>query len=191
MEYAYNKVPKMRIARARITGANASYKDLCEVCRNVRGKDTAYAIEFLGDAALKKKAIYFARNCKGKGHRSELGGKKGGFPVKSIGIVLGVVKSALANATKLGLGDTKIAHIMANKQHSFPRMSPKGRRIRHNYETAFVEVVVEEKQERIAKEEKKGVAATVKKAEAVSTPVAKAEKLPATIKEGQTMPAKA
>ena len=192
MEYAYNKVPerrwsaqarqispagetpKARIARARITGVNASYKDLCEVCRNVRGKDTAYAIDFLGEAAKKKKAIYFARNNKGKGHRRELGGKKGGFPIKSVGIVLGVVISAQANATRLGLGDTKIAHIQANKQHSYPRMSPKGRRIRHAYETAFVEVVVEEKQEKIATEKKaeKPVAVVEKKAAEKSTAVA-------------------
>lgn len=135
---------KIPIAKAMIKGANASYKDLCEVCRNVRGKDTLASIEFLSEAYEKKQAIYFARHCKGKGHRRELGGKKGGWPVKSIKIVLDLVKSAYANANRLGLNDTKIAHILANKQHRFPRMSPKGRRIRHDYETAFVEVVLTE-----------------------------------------------
>ena len=150
-------VAPAKTARARITGVNASYKDLAEVCRSVRGKDTEYALEFLNDAAVKKKAIYFARHATGKGHRKELGGRIGGFPIKSVKIVLEVVKNAVANATRLGLGSTKIVHIIANKQDTYPRMSPKGRRIVHNYETAFVEVVLEEFQQKVAetKKEKK------------------------------------
>jgi ribosomal protein uL22 len=154
--YAYRQFGEARrTARARITGINASYKDLCEVCRNVRGKDTDYALEFLEQAAVGEKAIYFASHNKGKGHRRELGGRKGGWPIKSVKFVLGVVQSAAANATKLGLGNTKVAHIIANKQDTFPRMSPKGRRIMHNYETAFVEVVLEEAQKK-SDEKKKG-----------------------------------
>jgi ribosomal protein uL22 len=156
MEYAYNKKPTGRIARARISRVNCSWKDLSEVCRNVRGKDTAYAHDFLVRAADGEQAILFLRHCKSKGHRSELGGKQGGFPVKSCKAVLNVVESAIANANKLGLGDTQITHIMANKHATYPRMSPKGRRIRHNYEVAFIEVVLEEKQQK---------AASVKKAE--------------------------
>ncbi|MFA6908196.1 MAG: 50S ribosomal protein L22 [Candidatus Micrarchaeia archaeon] len=149
MLYGYNKKPTGRIARARISRVNCSFKDLCEVCRNVRGKDTGFALDFLGNAAEGKQAIYFARHNKKKGHRRELGGKKGGFPVKSCRAVLGVVESADANAMKLGLGATKIVHIAANKHATYPRMSPKGRRIRHDYEVAFIEVVLEEKQEKL------------------------------------------
>ncbi len=159
-EYAYQKKSGARVARARLRGMNASYKDLCEVCRSVRGKDTDYALEFLGLASEGKRAIYFARHNSGKGHRRELGGRTGGWPVKSAGLVLGVVGSAAANAGKLGLGPTRVAHIIANKQDTLPRMSPKGRRIRHDYETAFVEVVLEEKQETTeAKGKNAGVAA--------------------------------
>jgi ribosomal protein uL22 len=156
MEYAYNKKPTGRTARARISRVNCSWKDLSEVCRNVRGKDTDYAHDFLVRAADGEQAILFLRHCKSKGHRSELGGKQGGFPVKSCKAVLNVVESAIANAAKLGLGDTRITHIMANKHATYPRMSPKGRRIRHDYEVAFIEVVLEEKQQK---------AASVKKAE--------------------------
>jgi len=153
-------VVQPRIARARITGVNASYKDLAEVCRSVRGKSLEYAFDFLNDAAVKKKAIYFARHNTGKGHRKELGGRIGGFPVKSVKIVLEVIKNVAANATKLGIDQAKIIHIIANKQDTYPRMSPKGRRIVHNYETAFVEVVVAEYQQKIAetKKEKKAQA---------------------------------
>lgn len=171
MEYAYNKLPAGRIARARLTRVNCSWKDLSEVCRNVRGKDTEWAINFLGEAAVKKKAILFLRHCKSKGHRRELGGKQGGFPVKSVKAVLCAVESANANATKLGLAPTRIAHIMANKHATYPRMSPKGRRIRHDYEVAFIEVVLEEKQQKI---EKKEVGAP-KKEEAKKTGAPKTE----------------
>lgn len=172
--YAYQKTGEMRTARARLTGINASYKDLCEVCRNVRGRDTDYALEFLSAAAEGEKAIYFARHNKGKGHRTELGGKKGGWPIKSVKAVLGVVESAQANANKLGLGNTKIAHIIANKQDTFPRMSPKGRRIVHNYETAFVEVVLEESQKKAdAKKKGEKKTAEAKKVDAPKTGEAK------------------
>ncbi len=169
MAYAYREKKEMRTARARVTGINASYKDLCEVCSNVRGHGTEDAIEFLELAAKKKKAIFFARHATGKGHRSELGGKIGGFPTKSVKFVLEVVKSAAANAIRLGLGETKIVHIIANKQDTYPRMSPKGRRIVHNYETAFVEVVLGEKQE------KAGVKKEWKKAEEKKVGSPKAE----------------
>src|SRR3989344_3571138 len=81
-------VVQPKIAKARITNVNASYKDLAEVCRSVRGKDSEHSLEFLNEAAEMKRAIYFARHNTGKGHRRGLGGRKGGFPVKSVKIVL-------------------------------------------------------------------------------------------------------
>ena len=163
--YAYQKKGGKRTACARVRGINASYKDLCEVCRSVRGKDTEHALEFLEQASIGERAIYFARHNKGKGHRRELGGRKGGWPVKSVKFVLGVVQSAAANAGKLGLGPTKVAHIIANKENTFPRMSPKGRRIRHNFETAFVEAVLEESQGAVETGKKEGKKAGVPKAD--------------------------
>ena len=47
-------------------------------------------------------------------------------------------------------------------------MSPKGRRIRHDYEVAFIEVVLEEKQQKIEKKD-----AAPKKVEAKKVDVAK------------------
>jgi len=179
--YAFQKKTDKRTARAKLTGVNASFKDLGEVCRAVRYKPTDDAIEYLTNASEKTQAIPMRRHGKGRGHVRQLGGQQGGWPVKSAKIVLGVVKSALANANKLGIGSTKIVHIVANKEHTFPRMSPKGRRIRHDYETAFVEVVLEEWQPTIKedkgakkneKAEKKAPAAT---SQAKSTGVKAAE----------------
>ncbi|VVB99132.1 50S ribosomal protein L22 [uncultured archaeon] len=167
-----------RTARARITGVNASWKDLCNVCRNVRGWDSDDALEFLDQASRKEKAILFTRHNTGKGHRRQLGGKKGGFPVKSVKIVLEVLKNAVANANRLGLSHVKVAHIMANKENTFPRMSPKGRRIRHDYETAFVEIVLEEVQETADSKKadvKKGAKPEAKKAEAKKVDAPKSE----------------
>ncbi len=187
--YAYQG-KATRIARARLTGVNASYKDLCEVCRSVRRKPTDYALEFLSQAARGEKAIRFARHNSGKGHRRELGGQSGGFPVKSVKFVLGVVESAFANANKLGLGETKIAHIIANKKATFPRMSPKGRRIRHDYETAFIEVVLEEIQDKVgdSKDAKKNV--SVKKSGAVKTDSKKVDVKAAPVEAKKTPEAK-
>ena len=167
MEYGYCK-PRLwsaadkaqpagekRTARARINGVNASYKDLCEVCRNVRGRDAQWAISFLEQAAEKKRAIYFARHASGMGHRRELGGRKGSWPVKSVRIVLEVLKSAAANAGRAGIADAKIAHIAANKRDTLPRLAPKGKRKRNDYETAFVEVVLEECQKKAGEEKPK------------------------------------
>ncbi len=153
MEYSYNKKPVGRTARARVSRVNCSWKDLGEVCRNVRGKDTEHALGFLGAAAEGKQAIHFRRHAKSKGHRRELGGKQGGFPVKSVRAVLNVLQSANANANKLGLGATRIAHLVSNKHATYPRMSPKGRRIRHDYEVAFIEIVLEELQQKAEKKE--------------------------------------
>jgi ribosomal protein uL22 len=165
MAIAYAYQPKRsldgaekRTARARLRGVNASYKDLSEVCRAVRYKPTEEAIEFLKRASEGKQAIPMPRFGKRRGHVRQLGGKKGGWPIKSAKIVLGVIESALANASKQGLGETKIAHIAANKEQIYPRLSPKGRRIMHNLETAFVEVVLEEWQKeskKVKKEAKK------------------------------------
>ncbi|MEM4555016.1 MAG: 50S ribosomal protein L22 [Candidatus Anstonellaceae archaeon] len=147
MAYAYRPKENAKFARAVARGLNASYKDLCNVCSSVRGLPTEEALEFLELAAEGKVPIPYPKFNHGKGHRKELGGKKGGWPVKSAKLVLQVVQNAAANASKLGLGATKVVHIMANKQHIYPRLSPKGRRIRQDYETAFVEVVLEEIQQ--------------------------------------------
>jgi ribosomal protein L22 len=115
---------------------------------------TDEALEFLAAAAEGKQAIHFRRHAKSRGHRRELGGKPGGFPKKSARAVLSVLQSAAANASRLGLGATKIAHLVSNKQATYPRMSPKGRRIRHDYEVSFIEVVLEEIQQKAEKVKK-------------------------------------
>ena len=139
-----SKTDEERVARARIEDVNVSFKDLCNVCSNVRGRRADAALEFLSEAAEGKRPIRYFNYNKRRGHVGELGGKKGGWPVKSTRIIRDLLTNAIANAESKGLGMCKIAHIQANKQHTYPRMTPKGRRMRADLETAFAEIILME-----------------------------------------------
>ena len=143
----YMYTPKHKdYACARVEDVNASFKDLCAVCDSVRGKNINDAVEYLELASEGKVAVYYRRHNTKLGHRRELGGKKGRWPMKECKIVLNLVYSAAANADQKGLSenDLIITHIAANKLRSYARMAPRGRWRRAFYETAFAEVVVEE-----------------------------------------------
>jgi len=141
----YSYEPKGKnFGRAYVQGVNASFKDLCAVCDSVRGRNAQSAIEFLAAAAKGEKAIAYRTHNAGMGHRAELGGRKGGYPKKAAGIILKLVESAYANASIKGFTNLKVKHISANKQNCLPRMSPKGKRMRMDYETANAQVVLEE-----------------------------------------------
>ena len=145
MQYKYGYKIDEKCAPAQLYDIDASFKDLAAVCDNIRGMDTDKAVEFLEKAAKKEVPIYYKRWNKKLGHRRELGGKKGRYPVKAVKIVLSVLKNAIANASQKGLWNTYVAHASANKQSIYPRLQPKGRRIRSDYETSRVEIVLREK----------------------------------------------
>lgn len=155
MAYAFEFQQEKRYAKAKGEDINMSYKHAVAVCDNIRYKATEDAIALLeiasrGDAPL----LYVSHNAH-MGHRSELGGRKGKYPVKAAKMVLEILKNAHANAQRMGLGTTKVKHAHANKQTVYPRVAAKGRWTRQNYETAFVEIVLEETVPAKAKEEKK------------------------------------
>ncbi|MFH1306468.1 MAG: 50S ribosomal protein L22 [Candidatus Micrarchaeota archaeon] len=187
MAYGYQPKEKDAMtARARIDRVDASYRDLCNVCANVRGRRADKAIQFLSEALEKKRPIRYFRHNKRRGHLREFGGKKGGWPVKSVKIVLNVLQNAYANAMAKGMGECKIIHIAANKQEVYPRMAAKGRRNRQDFETAFVEIVLRElktgeKKEAKPTETKKPTIAKPTPAEkkAETTPTAKPQATPA------------
>jgi len=153
--YQFNKDEIGKLAFARRESINASFKDLANVCANIRYRDANKAVEFLEQAAKGKRAIRYFDHNKKRGHLREVGSKKGGYPKKAAKIVLEVLKNAIANAQFKGLGECKIVHAVANKQEIYRRLSPKGRRIRHDLETAFVEIVLREKIIPDAKKEQK------------------------------------
>ncbi|MEM3361850.1 MAG: 50S ribosomal protein L22 [Candidatus Anstonellaceae archaeon] len=154
----YNYIPKSpdeKLAFARREDINASFKDLANVCANIKNRNAFAALKFLEEAAAKKRPIRYFKHNKRRGHLRALGGKKGGYPVKSVKIVLEVLKNAIANASAKGLGECRVVHAVANKQHIYRRLAPKGRRIRHDLETAFVEIVLREIKQPPAKKERK------------------------------------
>ena len=142
---AYMKKGSEKSAKARVEGINASYKQLSAVCDNIRGMEAERALDFLMQASLGKQVIRFKKHNKRMAHRKELGGKKGRWPIKASKIVLGVLKNAKANADINGLLNPYVAHVAANKQKIYPRVSPKGRQMMSNYETSFVEIILEDK----------------------------------------------
>lgn len=134
-----------KTARAQRSDIDASFKDLSQVCRNINGKEVSEAVNLLEDAKLGKVPIRYVKFNKKLGHRKELGGRKGRYPRKSAGIVLELLKGTIANARRKGLGEKLVVrHASANKQNVYPRIASKGRAMRANYETAKLEIVLEE-----------------------------------------------
>lgn len=131
---------------------NVSYKNLSQVCNNVRGLPVVKALDFLDKAEKKETAVLFSTYNKKIGHRKELGGKKGRYPVKAIGMVKKVLLNAINNARVLQMDEDTlvVAHIAANKQHVYSRLAPKGKRMRANYETAKLEIALKGDVKKIA-----------------------------------------
>jgi large subunit ribosomal protein L22 len=147
-----------RCAKARLEDVNASYKDLSEVCGVLRKKKADWALEFLGKASKGEVPVLYRRHNTKLGHRAELGGRKGRYPVKAAAMILKALQSAIANGKQIGLGDPfVIAAISANKKQIFPRMAPKGRTARSYLVTSRVEIVL------TGSEAPKSVQATPKK----------------------------
>ena len=133
--------PGAEIAKAQQYNIDASFKDLCAVCDNIRGMPSEDAVKYL-DAVADGHPVLYRRWNKKLGHRRELGGQKGRYPIKAAKYVAMVLQNAIANATAKGLANPKVIHAAANKQAIYPRMQAKGRQIRADYETAKVEIIL-------------------------------------------------
>ncbi|MEM3431123.1 MAG: 50S ribosomal protein L22 [Candidatus Micrarchaeia archaeon] len=169
-EYGFNKksqYSEKQIAKAQQYNIDASYKDLCAVCDNIRGMSAEDGTKYL-NAVLEGFPVLYRRWNKKLGHRKELGGRKGRYPIKAAKIVLGVLNNAIANATSKGLDQLMIIHASANKQAIYPRLQSKGRQMRSNYETARVEIILAGKEnEELLKQQKQKIEQRAKaKAEA-------------------------
>lgn len=169
-EYGFNKKSQFdekQLAKAQQYNIDASYKDLCAVCDNIRGLSAEDGVKYL-NAVLEGFPVLYRRWNKKLGHRRELGGKKGRYPVKAARFVLGVLNNAIANATSKGLDQLIIIHAAANKQAIYPRLQSKGRQMRSDYETARVEIILAGKEnEELLKQQKQKIEQRAKaKAEA-------------------------
>lgn len=150
--YDYSYQSDGKHALAQVHDIDASFKDLAMVCANIRRKRVKTAQALLEKAEKKEIPIRFYKYSKHLGHRSELGGKKGRYPVKAVKIVKKVFENAVANAEFKGLDLEKmvVVHASANKHKIYPRMQfqgkdPRGRAKRSDVEHAKVEICLEEK----------------------------------------------
>ncbi|MBM3229222.1 50S ribosomal protein L22 [Candidatus Parvarchaeota archaeon] len=144
MPYAFKFKEGKTYAKAQMHDVNVSYKDMIQVCGAIRYKTVEKALEHLDNVLEGTEAILYKKFNKGLGHRSQLGGRKGGFPVKAVEKAIEIVENVAANARKAGFENGKIVHVCANRQSVIPRMSPKGRQIRQSYQTARIEIVIEQ-----------------------------------------------
>ncbi|MFH0818026.1 MAG: 50S ribosomal protein L22 [Candidatus Micrarchaeota archaeon] len=146
--YSSYKKTSAKFAKAQAHDIDASFKDLGAVCDAIRRKSTDQALAVLEAVSEGTTPVLYKKHNKHLGHRRELGGKKGRYPKKSAKIVLTLLKNVIANAAYKGMGDDLIVkHACANKHLILPRMAPRGTSRRSNYETAKIEIVVEESPE--------------------------------------------
>jgi len=173
MLYSYQPKENEKIAKAQLRNINASYKDLANTCSFIRGLNANEALSLLELASKKIIPIPYPRYNKKLGHRKELGGKKGRYPVKSAKIVAKVLRDAIANARFLGLNEDNlyVAYAVANKHRIEKRIAPKGPRRAgkptnpkrgprySNLEYSFVQIILKEREEKEKekKEKKKEV----------------------------------
>jgi large subunit ribosomal protein L22 len=161
MLYSYQPQNNEKIAKAQLRDINASFKDLANTCSFIRGLDAKEALSLLELASKKVIPIPYPRYNKKLGHRRELGGKKGRYPIKSAKIVAKVLRDAIANARFLGLNEDNlyVAYAVANKHRIEKRIAPKGPRRAgkptnpkkgprySNLEYSFVQIILKEKEE--------------------------------------------
>lgn len=97
------KADERETARAQVFDLDASYKDLGQVLRAIKGKHLPQARKILQECVDMKMPIEYRKFNTGFGHRSQLGGKKGRFPVKEAKMALSLLANVEANANYKGL----------------------------------------------------------------------------------------
>lgn len=166
-KYAFKTQDEKKVARAQAFDLDASYKDLTEIARAIKGKTLEKAQETLDNAINEKKAIPYQRFAKGTGHKSNIGGKRGRYPKKECKIVKSLLLNCKANAEVKGLdlNTLYIQSAIAYKQNVYPRYRrfwASGATIGYgkqstmsNYATARIELTLTEKPNAKKQKEKK------------------------------------
>ena len=209
--YKYSVKTAEKVGKAQAHDLDASYKDLTQICRAIKGLPVDKAYAKLAAAIEGTHAILYTKFNKGAGHRSELGGKKGRYPKKECKMVYATLKNAAANAVHQGLDESslKVTHAAAYKQNTFRRyrtfwvgsttLGYGKHAMWADYVTAWMEIAVSgkaseakpaakakkaegQKEEKAAGTEKKETAAP-EKTQAVKSESKPAEKTPAKASE--------
>ncbi len=151
MRYSFTKNGE-GFAFAQQYNVDASFKDLVQVCRAIKKMPVPKAMDLLGKVGRGEMPVEYRTYNKKIGHRRELGGRKGRYPAKAANIVRKVLANAINNAKVKQIDEATLVveHACANKQDIYPRLAPKGRRMRANYETAKIEIAVKGEPRKIA-----------------------------------------
>ncbi len=156
--YSLKVADEKHAGRAQVHDVNASHKDLSQVLGAIKHKSIAQAMKILDEAISQTKAIPYKKFGTRLGHRSELGGKKGRYPVKEAKIAVELLKNAVANAEAKGLSKENlvVSGGVAHKQNLFMRQRKYwasgiiigyGRQsYASKYVTCWAEIAVTEKQ---------------------------------------------
>jgi large subunit ribosomal protein L22 len=116
MKYSFNR-SREGVIFSNMKDINASFKDLGAVCASIRYKSVPMALADLDGVVNEGKAVLYRKHNKYMGHRHELGGKKGRFPIKCAMIVRKALVNAAANARNKGFMPEMmfVVHSSANK----------------------------------------------------------------------------
>ncbi|MCP1662983.1 MAG: 50S ribosomal protein L22 [Methanocalculus sp. MSAO_Arc1] len=147
------KIEGENIAKAKANELNCSPKHAIEIASFIRHKDVDFAIDYLNDVILKKKAIPFGRFRRKVAHQKTLKGPvcQGRFPVKASKEYVRLLNSVKKNAEYAGLAtdNLEIVHAAANRGRSMKGIFPRamGRATPKARETVTIEVIVREVEE--------------------------------------------
>jgi large subunit ribosomal protein L22 len=153
-KFSYKVKDEKEVARAQAYDLDASYKDLCNVFREIKNKTIPQARKMLEECISMKTPIRYRKFNKGLGHRSQLGGYKGRFPKKEAKIALTLLLSAQANANFKGLDIESLIvrqaaaykqNVMRRYRHHFGSSITLGygkQSIWSNYETCRGEIML-------------------------------------------------
>lgn len=123
MASIYEYGSKEKGAKAQLKDLDASYKDLTQLCRAIRGQPLVKAKKILNDVIEMKQPIRYYTFRKGTGHRSQLGGQQGRWPKKEAKMLLIAITNAESNAKTQGLETAKLVVkvAIAYKQNQMKR----------------------------------------------------------------------
>ncbi len=161
LKYAAQNYDEKSMARARMNNVEASLKISVEIANMIRYKDTERAKRILEQVLDMKAAVPYRKFNRDVAHKTAIG--PGRYPVKSVKLMLDLIKLAESNASNKGLSsELYIIHLAPNKGTT---QWHHGRKRRTMMKSTNLEIVVAQKSQK--KTEKKHDKAEAKKEEKV------------------------
>jgi large subunit ribosomal protein L22 len=136
-------------AKAMLRERHMSHKHSKAIAREIKGKTTAAAVEYLEAVIEGERSVPFKSHNSGVGHRSDIDGWDAGrYPEKASKAFLDLLENVVGNADHQGFdGESmEIVHVAAHKVGESPGRKPRafGRASEWNTPQVDVEIVIEE-----------------------------------------------